>query len=218
MPAFKIPEGQKPAIATLVKLDPEKMQALLAYLQACGPSLISASAHENLPDSLALDAESAADFVSALASMYLSHESGWLTLGDITQTIADDPDIGVDDEKMPAVEEFLDAMFGLSDSFGLAAKMLRLRYDYANVLSHASIVSDLRPVFSTSVGRPEGFAIVHNLRLKLNPGAEKYVYVALDTPDLKGLEKIIARALEKDRALRATVEEMKIPVYQEGMI
>lgn len=93
------------------------------------------------------------------------------------------------------------------------AKAIDLRNTYEKILTESRVVSDIRPVFPDTDEVPAAVdAAMVNHTLKLNfyagdRGLPGEIYIAVDTTDLKNLRDQIDRALEKERAARALIEE-----------
>jgi len=108
-------------------------------------------------------------------------------------------------------KENLVMLLGVKD-VGMAAKAVDLQTDDERMFCGARILTDLRPVFGSSISDgPEGMVIIHLLKLGYHqPGSEKHVnsYVSMDSDDLKTLRKAIDRAEQKANALKAGIKNL----------
>lgn len=98
----------------------------------------------------------------------------------------------------PAVATLLD-----SESVALVAKAFRLQFDQVDILTESRIVTDLRPIFDQSAGKPLAAIVCHSLRLTYSEGGRaQQVALALDTRDIEQLRALCERALRKVDALK----------------
>lgn len=97
-----------------------------------------------------------------------------------------------------------------------AAKALSVATDCPRLFTEARVISDLRPIFGDTVAEsPLGAVITHSLRITYaEEGDEKEFFVSLDSRDLTTLQDHIARALQKDKTLRALVANTKLKIYE----
>jgi len=94
-----------------------------------------------------------------------------------------------------------------------ASKALGIFVDHPNAFKSARILSDIRPVFSsTEPLHLEATTVVHTLKIEYRQDNEiKHFYVALDALDLSELERIVIRAKEKQEVLERTLETLAVP-------
>ena len=80
----------------------------------------------------------------------------------------------------------------------LVATAIDLSYEYANLLSGARIITDIRPIFSDDAGKIEGAVVSHTLRLRFdNVEGDHELSIAMDKSDIEKLARQCERALRK---------------------
>ena len=109
-------------------------------------------------------------------------------------------------------ENFKKFLSGILEAnlFGLSAKALGIMTQHKTIYSSADLISDIRGVFDTSAPeeKPQGAVIVHNLRVETRSDTvSKELYVALDIDDVKALQEVLRRAIQKHSSLRKTIED-----------
>jgi hypothetical protein len=97
-------------------------------------------------------------------------------------------------------------------SVALAAKASAIQREHPNVLISARILTDLRPVFGDSPESVQAAVVFHNLKVTYMLCNEpREFFVALDDQDLAMLQKTVARAEAKSKALRTFAEKAGLP-------
>lgn len=95
-----------------------------------------------------------------------------------------------------------------------SSKSVELATDYENIFISSKVTTDIRPVFGKNIGdNPKAALIVHNLQLHYHVGEEdehRDLYVALDATDIKNLQEVLSRALEKENTLAKLLEASSI--------
>ncbi len=100
----------------------------------------------------------------------------------------------------------------------LSATANELSYDYANLLRHVRILSDIRPLFNDEATAVEAAVISHTLRLHYDSSdGEHELSVALDEADIAKLMKHCKRALDKSLTAKKLMEEKaEVPAILTG--
>lgn len=100
-------------------------------------------------------------------------------------------------ERWDAIANHIQAILE-SSSLQLASKATELTYDYTNLLNHARIITDLRPLFSDSGEHVEAAIVSHTLRLfyMSNEGHHE-LSIALDIDDIRSLMEQCDRGIRK---------------------
>lgn len=95
-----------------------------------------------------------------------------------------------------------------------AAKAADLLTEFSNVYIGAKIATDIRPVFDIDVKKtPIGGIVVHNLHIHYRAdeeGDHRDIYLALDTNDIRELQRILERAINKEKAIEGIFEKAGI--------
>lgn len=99
-----------------------------------------------------------------------------------------------------------------------ATKILDLAFDYANTLSKARILTDIRPVFDDTRAKIIGSIISQSLHLYYSSkDAEHSICINLDESDIKFLKEACDTALRKAaEAKRVMTEQCKLTTYISG--
>jgi hypothetical protein len=144
------------------------------------------------------------DALQALASLQLAVKQFNLNETDVAESL-----VPASDEEQPA------NLWPLLSTAAVRrfAKAIDLRNAYEKILSASRVISDIRPVFSDDGDVPaivDAAMVNHTLKLTYFPGERGLpgeIHIAVDATDLKNLREQIDRALDKERAARALIEE-----------
>ncbi len=124
----------------------------------------------------------------------------------------DDDNIDIADVDSPEGKHILTSRIVIllkTERLYYAAKSNDLMGEYQNIFIEARTVTDIRPVFSSSLEEvPKASLIIHNLHIhytKDQEGTHKDIYLALDSGDLKALKELISRAERKELSLRSVI-------------
>jgi chorismate mutase len=101
-----------------------------------------------------------------------------------------------------------------NDAVAVTVKSLDVMTEHEHILCGARILSDIRPVFTSSLGTPSAAVIIHNLEIAYHDKAQNRhyeMYFAMDTNDIQKLKEVIERAEKKSAALKAMILNSKIP-------
>lgn len=112
----------------------------------------------------------------------------------------------LDEHATSRFREILSKLLSFDRLLGLTARATDLLSEYERTIDDVRILTDIRPVFDS--GTDVALAatlIVHNMRIRYvdNSGQVKEFIVAMDSNDLKELEKATERAAKKEAELRA---------------
>jgi hypothetical protein len=132
----------------------------------------------------------------------------------VALTTGDKSDVKLPRDSLERFQKNIVRFLELS-SVALKAKALSIAADCQRLFSEAKVLSDLRPVFGSSVKSPPlGAVVTHTLRISYaENGEEKDFFVVLDAKDLTSVQECIARALDKNSSLLALIESSKLQVF-----
>ncbi len=89
------------------------------------------------------------------------------------------------------------------DVVRLSAKALDLSYQHAELLQHAQILTDVRPVFDTNAREVRGAVISHSILLRYDDTeGDHTLSLSLDEADVRALKDQCERALTKSQTLQ----------------
>jgi len=99
------------------------------------------------------------------------------------------------------------------ETLAAISKAIRLQREGERLFCDATILSDMRPVFTEDpAARPSGFVVNHVLEIEYHENGEhKGFFVVLDAVDLATLKKTVDRASAKDKTLSVLLEEAQFP-------
>lgn len=93
-----------------------------------------------------------------------------------------------------------------SKSVRLAATVIELSYDYANLVRNVRILTDIRPLYDEAAEKIEGAVISHTMRLHYDSaGGEHDLSLAMDEKDILNLMEQCKRAMKKSQTAKSTV-------------
>ncbi len=133
-------------------------------------------------------------------------------LKDLMEDISTRPDPPLAPEVVSTARRRFEALLNI-DSLSIISKATRLQREGERLFCDATILSDMRPVFTDDPAvRPSGFVVNHVLEIEYHENGEhKAFFVVLDAIDLAELKKTVDRASAKDGTLSALLEEAKLP-------
>ncbi len=217
MADYRIPPTMLPALSVIAGADDDAVTELVRLLEQNPEVLISRQAAHDLAARLTrVPAEHAQAVTEAsVALLYFKSSHGKSTreiLKDIAPSL-DKAKLGPD--QIERLEKNLARILDLPKVVA-RAKAISIAADSPRLFSEARVVSDLRPIFGDRVTEaPIGAVVMHNLRINYaQEGEEREFFIHLDTRDLKTLQEHIARALEKDKTLRALLERTKLQIFE----
>ncbi|NCT72268.1 MAG: hypothetical protein GXC75_15110 [Xanthomonadaceae bacterium] len=101
----------------------------------------------------------------------------------------------------------------------LSHRAARVRFDHANHMHDALIVTDLRPIFDRGGATIEGAVVSHTLRIDFAGTSEdeQTLYLAIDGDDLDKLEAVIQRARRKELALKSFAGSSNLNLIEDDL-
>lgn len=220
---IRIPKAHQQPLMKLAEMPVHERRRLVEAL-ASAPRLFTRDAFvHHLTSSTALDQDLIRSIVPVLLSMYRAADSPRddfvaSVIEALDELYANRP--SVDKAGWKAVHSDLLQLLSLDDTLGVAAKASDLRSEFGHVYCSARILTDLRPIFGSDPSEPPpAAAIVHTLRLTYHEADNhRHFFVAMDQNDLRGLRRLIERALAKSASLRKEIDRTGIvAVGDEGV-
>jgi hypothetical protein len=221
MPKLKIPQRYRQGLFKLSQLDGRTVQEIRAALGRLiavsgEPTKAAVAAVASITDTNKADFVQIAESLVALSFVKAGAD---VSIEDFVEDISDamehleQPELRVPATQVQRFKETLEALLS-ADEFALASKVHDLQTDDERTFCRARILTDLRPVFGSKVeDGPEGFVVVHLLKLGFHQASERNhdeFYIALDAEDLKTLRSVIDRAEAKSKSLRSSVKDVRI--------
>jgi len=92
-------------------------------------------------------------------------------------------------------------------AFRVAAKVIELSYEYANLYRKGRILTDIRPLFSNDASKIEAAVVSFTFRLRYDSlDASHELSIAMDDADVRELARQCDRALKKAGTARSCME------------
>lgn len=218
LPKLNIPHGYQAGVSKIRKLDLRSVHEIRAALDRATdisrrPDDVAAEAVSSISrpnaDDLREIAEAVGLLYTARAVRGLSVEAFAEDVCDAMESL-DSDEFKLQRSERPQFKEKLLTLFG-SENFQVVAKAWDLKTDDERVFCGARILTDLRPVFGERVeDGPRAMVVVHLLKLGFDRVGDSKrhneFHVSLDEEDLQELQRQIARAENKAKALRGSVK------------
>jgi hypothetical protein len=113
---------------------------------------------------------------------------------------------------VPIIEKFL-----VLDNIGTTTKALELAADFEHILSSVNILTDIRPVFSTSRDKIIGGIVCNRMRLKyFDEEGRKSLSVSVDKDEIEQLRKACSDALKKIELASSMLKTGELPSFVAG--
>jgi hypothetical protein len=215
-----IPKQDLPAFIAIAGFDEDAFKGLMTAFAETAPSLhrtkyISRLAAKS-PKSTQKDI---LVICTALFSLYaLMDEKGFPVAdlsGVLVQAVKETPDGSrLAGDKFGILNQRLTSLLSFGGSFNVMVKAVNVRNEYERTFCNSRILSDIRPVFTTTPDSAAAAIVVHNLQIGFHDGASgehKEIYIALDDDHLLELKETVERAQKKSVALKAILKSSKVP-------
>lgn len=216
--SLQVPKADEEPLRKLIDLAPEKMVALKAALSKAPPGLLLRDWAKKIADDAHIPTEDTLGMIRVLAKLYGERPPASAELGGFVDEVAEaaeaaglaPPTAGWDRFRSDLVE-----LLSVGGSLSVTAKALEVMAEHERILCNARILTDIRPVFDEATKVPPAALIIHNLRIRYhhegNFNETREFFVALDGDDLRRLQTIIDRAVDKENALRSLLRNAGVP-------
>jgi hypothetical protein len=216
---IRIPERYQAGLAKLISLPENTLDELLSILNETPHSLNLDSIKEYVVSRMPTIPESDIDeILSALDSLYyVKNGSGISEQGfseQILQAMAESGNKALQiepDNREPFKDRLIKLMSG--KLLRLVKKSRDMLYEYERVFGSASVLSDIRLMFSEDPeSNPDAAIIVHSLKIHyIQNDQHKEFFLSLDTGDIELLIDTLIRAQEKANILKSILATANIP-------
>jgi hypothetical protein len=146
--------------------------------------------------------------VTPLIGLMMFKENNQISVDEVISDLIDIFKIKINDFDTDKEKIFKERVLKLLNSEVLlcSSKSIDLLNEFENFFSTARIVTDIRPIFGSSVeNEPLSNIIIHNLHIHYHYGEEKEcreIFLALDNKDIQLLKKAIIRAESKEDSIK----------------
>lgn len=215
---FQIPEVHTPALLRFQATSPEQLASLTTQIISLGQVFD--------PDDLSplfdntFGQQYGSDVLTMLLSLATSQSQKQQDMSMVLQHISDslsahttdDDDPRFDPATWPAVSKHLATLVS-SPQLATLAKVVDLAYDHPHILHSTRILTDIRPVFTTSEVAFSTAIVTQTLRLKFFKSNEfRLLNLAMDEQDIRDLRDACDRAIQKADAARRALEPSGVSV------
>lgn len=212
--ALQIPQSAHTALKTLNSFSDQDAISICEVLAESRPSLTVKKLATEIAQKTKLK-EDIEDIILTLASMYNARSNFGMSLEDFVEEVVEDAKETIplgEGETWDPLKRHLSRLLIYERSLGVAAKALEVMTGHQNVFIDARLFTDMRPIFlNDPTSGPITSTIVHTLKLEyLNSDSKSSLYIAMDSKDIKQLQRVLDRALQKEQALRDFSEAAKL--------
>lgn len=218
MAKLDLPDEYKSGLATLVALSDQSSAALLTALNEAPPVMSSFELSSFLSSKVgSIPSEGMEEITKMLLSLYLSQQHHPDLADELVEDVCREMNnSGVEELKL--LPEYRDRFKNLltallkAEALVYPSKALGVLRDNERMFCNARILTDIRPVFGSSVRvAPKAAVVVHMLDIIYHQGDDvKEFYVGLDPDDLETLREVLDRADLKAKTLRSVFEAARL--------
>jgi hypothetical protein len=212
-----VPEDEQGVIAQLTRLTDPALQGLERALCQATPTLDRENLLSQLRrEPILADITDLGEIVGSLVNVAGTAYSGHVETSEFVQAVVDtiqsDHVIELSDLDAQLLRDRLTRLAGSKCLELIAKGNLLLRANDRNYRS-AQITTDLRPICLGEGLKVAAGLILHHLAvLTSHNGRSETIFFTLDSEDLTSLNRVISRAVRKEKALRDLAEKSGTPV------
>jgi hypothetical protein len=216
---LQIPDRHKPFLSAFFGLSNGEVDSLFAALEKANPAIAAPVLAQRVTRDLKTPLPELTGILTALMSLILTRYEHKRTAAevasDVVEEAAEEELIPKDDPAVQdALKQRLARFLSLERPLAVTSRASDVLIRHQNPFGSARVLSDVRYVFSMEDAPvPAGGLIVHNLELGTytSDGNRVTHYFALDSLDVRALQKVLDRAVKKEDALRVAIEASGIP-------
>jgi len=212
---FGVPFVYREPLTRLANLSEEDAGHLIASIAGLAPFVPVSSIEDATASVLGTDA-SPAEKRLAVPLLALRGQLRQTTTSDIARHLSESPDLELDDDARERLRMRATAILD-APAIGTTGVATDLQTLNSRNFQGARIVTDLRPVFRDDVAKPpEGAVIVETLHLQTwtRDGGTEVLHVSMDEADLRQLQSIVGRALDKTDTLKRLIAEKDLSYFE----
>ena len=209
MGKYTIPEHHLQGFEILTKLGNDKFNKLIDVLRKLEKGSLVEEIGEAFVKNGLLKKEVAESLAGIIFSVYVlkyNREKGdGDFISDIIDSLKDSKKLSVS-LNWELLRKYLVELLDVDNNIGATIKSYILRGEYEKIYGNSRILTDFRPAFTDLENKIEAGVIIHNLKIVYRRGrAEKELFVAMSSEDLKELKDSINRAEKKEKILKEAV-------------
>lgn len=211
--AIKIPKNQEEPFASLLGLSDAEAEGLLEALRGAEPALTLEGVVAQVLNRINTPVRNLRGIIAVLTSLLITRDRNDLS----TEQVIDEALDAAESERLgpfaqgqpnrDALRQRLIALLSLEKPLLVTSRAIDVMSSHKNVFESARVLTDIRYVFSSPVSvEPVAGLIIHNLEINtVTDGQPVSYYAALDNADLRKLQQVIERAIQKERALQDVI-------------
>lgn len=223
---LRLPEPFQEPLARLLRLSPASKEQLVAAMAEFEPTLVLADLAEsigeatNLPES---DAHGIAGLLSSLSTQCARlsdrHE---FSLEDSINSVCESAratgreDLQGSDADWESTRGLLIRLLSHEGGLTTSSKAMDILYQFERLMTDARVFSDVRPVFGADPAKgPDAVILAHTLSLDFfDTSSNDYrsFQLIMDSEDVRVLQRLLERALSKERSLTKTLAARDLKV------
>lgn len=215
MAEFAIPFPYREGLTKLATLPDEDAATLVAAVAALEP-FAPMSSIERAVTSAVGEGATPGEKRLALPLLALRGQMRELKPAQIAQRLSNSTDLELDDIARARLCERATGLLG-TEVLGTTGVASDLQTLHDRNFQSARIVTDMRPVFRDELAEsPRGAVIVESLQIQTwnRDGESELVFIAMDEADLRSLQKVVTRAIEKTDTLKTLIAEMGLAYFE----
>ena len=222
MAAIKIPKRDLLILKRLTEYDNGQFGSLVSAFGDTKPTLTRSQFLHDISEKVASNlASEIKDVLRVVFVLYSLKERSGITSKELARDICESAYASKDVQFPPEKKELflnrLNELLVFDQTIAVTAKAFDVMTEHEHVFCSARILSDIRPVFTSSVESASAGVISHNLQIGYHDGGSgehKEIYVVLDTNDIQTLKEILVRAEKKTVALQSILKNSNIPYLE----
>lgn len=215
MPALGVPPPYREPLTKLAGLSDDDARELVSAIAALDP-FAAVSRIEEATATVLDDGATAGEKQLALPLLALRGQLRKMTPGEIAARLSESADLDLDDAARSKLRARAEEILG-TPVFGSTGVATDLQTLNERNYQSARIVTDLRPVFDDNLTLPPGGAvIIETLQIQTwsRDGGSQLLFVSMDEFDLRALQSIVQRALDKTDTLKTFIAEKGLSYFE----
>jgi hypothetical protein len=215
MAAFGIPPPYRESLTKLAGLPDADAERLIQEIGALAP-FSPVSAIEEATSSVLGEGATPAERRLALPLLALRGQLRQMTTDAIAENLSESTDLDLDEAARSNLRSRAAAILE-AQVFGTTGVATDLQTLHERNYQSARIVTDIRPVFQDDLAKaPDGAVIVETLQIQTwsRDGGAQLMFVSMDEADLRQLQSIVTRALDKTETLKAFIAEKGLSYFE----
>jgi hypothetical protein len=217
---LRIPAQHVKPLGEFVQLTSDEQGAFIRAIEKQQPTLSLDDLGERLAAASGLDSSRIHRILEVLVSLHAAREGLNLSLQEFIAELLHAMDVLENSQLKPADRELFETsikvLLAPDSPLALTSKALTVMNEHSNVYLGGRVLTDLRPVFGSSVEEaPAALVAVHNLKISYRHNHDlSEFFVAMDNADIVELMDVLGRALKKEQALRHFTNEKQVNLLE----